>query len=125
VEAQPGATHFFPRKGSGNGLCGHAVGGDSDPHMTRCESDCGGASSAESGNRGGDCDPCVPKGGALGSPTRLELEESEGATMALTDVETEAGLLAEPEEARTWGDEHLDQVSDPPVLQVALEGNQE
>jgi hypothetical protein len=69
--------------------------------------------------------PVSPGGGAFGSLTRLELEENEGATLALADMETEARLLAEPEEARTWGDEHLDQVGDPSVLQAALEGNQE
>jgi hypothetical protein len=51
-------------------------------------------------------------GGTLGSPAWLELEENDRATLALADVETEAGLLAEIEEALTRGDEHLDQVGD-------------
>jgi hypothetical protein len=43
--------------------------------------------------------PVSPGGGVFGSPARLELEEDEGATLAPADVETEAGPLAEPEEA--------------------------
>jgi hypothetical protein len=62
-------------------------------------------------------------GGSLGSLAWLELEENEGATMALADVETKVGLLTELEEGRTQGDEHFDQVGDSSVLQAALEGN--
>jgi hypothetical protein len=41
------------------------------------------------------------------------------------DLATEVGPLAEPEEAQAQGNEHLDQVGDPPELKVLLEGNQE
>jgi hypothetical protein len=60
--------------------------------------------------------PMSPSGWVLGSPTQLELEGNLGATPALVDVETETGLLVEPEEAQTRGDKHLDQMGDPLVL---------
>jgi hypothetical protein len=82
----------------------------------------GGRGQAESPSRGFSNQemvaPVSPSGGVLSSPARLELEGNVGATLALVDVETEIGLLVELEKARTQGDEHLDQVGDPPVLQV-------
>jgi hypothetical protein len=56
----------------------------------------------------------------LNSPARLGLHEDEGVTLALADVETEVGPLAEPKEARA-----LDQAGDPLEPEVWLEGNQE
>lgn len=52
--------------------------------------------------------PVSPGGGALGSPAWFGLEEDEGVTPASVDLEMKAGPLAEPEEARARGDEHLD-----------------
>jgi hypothetical protein len=69
--------------------------------------------------------PMSPGERAFGSLAWPELEEDEGATLAPADMETKFELLAKPEEARARGDEHLDQVGDPPEPEVSLEGNLE
>lgn len=68
--------------------------------------------------------PMSPGGGALDSPTWLELEEEE-VIPVYADMEVKAGPLAKREETRAQGDEHLDQTGDPLMLQVALVGNRE
>jgi hypothetical protein len=61
--------------------------------------------------------PESPGRGGVGFPAWSQLEEDEGATPALADMESEAQLLAEREQVRTRGD--------PSALQVAPEGIQE
>ncbi|RLM98375.1 hypothetical protein C2845_PM06G26840 [Panicum miliaceum] len=108
MEAQPGATCFDPRKGLGYGLCGRAIDDDSDSHMTRCRVTVSVPPPSSAGRREEIVAPVSKGGGALGSPARLELEENDGATLVLADMETKARLLTETEEALTRGVEHLD-----------------
>jgi hypothetical protein len=46
--------------------------------------------------------PMYPGEGALGSPVRLGLEEDEGATLVLEEMETEAGPLGGTNTSTRW-----------------------
>jgi hypothetical protein len=65
--------------------------------------------------------PESPGKGGLGSPAWSELEEDEGATPALVNVETETGSLAECEGVRTQVIGYPDQEGDSSALEGSLE----